>query len=171
LQRLIDGLPLSPALVKTLTWDVVAWNAAAVTVLGDYGARPKRERNVLRYLFLDPVARAKLPDWESDARFVVAAFRMDTVRSGGSAEAAALAAEMREASADFRRFWADNEMRSHGVGRKRIKHPTAGWLTLEYSALPVDGANGLGLVAHRPRRPRREDARAIERLLSEGVAK
>jgi transcriptional regulator with XRE-family HTH domain len=169
LQRLIDGLPLSPALVKTLTWDVVAWNAAAVTVLGDYGARPKRERNVLRYLFLDPVARAKLPDWESDARFVVAAFRMDTVRSGGSEEAAALAAEMREASADFRRFWADNEMRSHGVGRKRIKHPIAGWLTLEYSALSVDGANGLGLVVYTAATP--EDARVIERLLSEGVAK
>jgi hypothetical protein len=59
---------------------------------------------VLRHLFLDPKARARLPDWEADARFVVAAFRMDTVRSGGSAEAAALAAELREASEDFRCF-------------------------------------------------------------------
>ena len=32
LQRLIDALPLSPALVKTMTWDVVAWNAAAVSM-------------------------------------------------------------------------------------------------------------------------------------------
>ena len=164
LQRLIDGLPLSPALVKTMTWDVVAWNAAAVAVLGDYGARSAKERNVLRYLFLDPKARAKLPDWEADARFVVAAFRMDTVRSGGSAEAGALAAELREASPDFRRFWAENEMRSHGGGRKRLKHPTAGWLTLEYRALSVDGANGLGLVVYTAATP--ADARAIEGLLS-----
>jgi len=164
LQRLIDGLPRSPALVKTMTWDVVAWNAAAVAVLGDYGARPPRERNVLRYLFLDPKARERLPDWESDARFVVAAFRMDTVRSGGSAAAVALAADLRESSPEFRRFWAEKEMRSHGIGRKRFKHPTAGWLTLEYSALTVDGANGLGLVVYTAATP--ADARAIEQLLS-----
>src|SRR5689334_13986605 len=29
LQRLIDALPTSPAFVRTMTWDVVAWNAAA----------------------------------------------------------------------------------------------------------------------------------------------
>ena len=166
LQRLIDALPMSPALVKTMTWDVVAWNAAAVAVLGDYASRSSRERNVLRHLFLDPVSRKKLPDWESDARFVVAAFRMDTVRSGGSPEAAALAAELREASADFRRFWDQKEMRAHGVGRKRLRHPVAGWLNLEFTALAVDGTNGLGLVIYTAATP--ADGKKIEALLSRG---
>jgi hypothetical protein len=35
LQRVLDALELSPALVKTATWDVVAWNRAAATVLTD----------------------------------------------------------------------------------------------------------------------------------------
>ena len=126
--------------------------------------RSSRERNVLRHLFLDPVARKRLPDWEADARFVVAAFRMDTVRSGESPEAAALVGELREASADFRRIWDENVMHTHGVGRKRLRHPVAGWLNLEFSALAVDGTNGLGLVVYTAATP--ADARKIEDLLA-----
>lgn len=58
LQRVLDAMPLSPAIVKTPAWDVVAWNTAAAAVLTDYAARPARERNVLRSLFQDPGARA-----------------------------------------------------------------------------------------------------------------
>ncbi len=36
LQRVLDAMELSPALVRTLTWDVVAWNRAAAAVLTDY---------------------------------------------------------------------------------------------------------------------------------------
>src|SRR6187402_3380302 len=38
LQRVLDALDPSPALVKTATWDVVAWNRAAVVMLTDYAA-------------------------------------------------------------------------------------------------------------------------------------
>ena len=38
LQRLLDAFEVSPALIKTATWDVVAWNRAAAAVLTDYGA-------------------------------------------------------------------------------------------------------------------------------------
>jgi transcriptional regulator with XRE-family HTH domain len=33
LQRLLDAFEVSPALIKTATWDVVAWNRAATVVL------------------------------------------------------------------------------------------------------------------------------------------
>src|SRR6202012_4394141 len=35
LQRVLDALSPSPALIKTSTWDVVAWNRAAAAVLTD----------------------------------------------------------------------------------------------------------------------------------------
>ena len=54
LQRLLDTLEASPALVKTPTWDVVAWNRAAAVVLTDYGALPPREGNILRLVFGRP---------------------------------------------------------------------------------------------------------------------
>src|ERR1700739_2397772 len=48
LQRVLDALELSPALVKTSTWDVVAWNRAAAAVLTNYDALEGAQRNVLR---------------------------------------------------------------------------------------------------------------------------
>src|SRR5215510_6036343 len=58
LQRLLDAFEVSPALIKTATWDVVAWNRAAAAVLTDYGALPPERRNILRLIFGDPRVRA-----------------------------------------------------------------------------------------------------------------
>ena len=49
LQRLLDVLSYSPAIIRTATWDVVAWNRAAAAVLTDYGALSPDQRNVLRH--------------------------------------------------------------------------------------------------------------------------
>src|SRR5690348_7589418 len=38
LQRILDAMESTPALVRTVTWDVIAWNRAAAKVLTDYGA-------------------------------------------------------------------------------------------------------------------------------------
>ena len=120
LQRVLDAMPTTPAIVKTPAWDIVAWNAAAAAVLTDYAALSTGERNLLRRLFATPNVRAAMPDWEADARFALASFRVDAARAGDYPEAAALAAELHASSADFRRLWAENEMRSHWVGCKRI---------------------------------------------------
>src|SRR6202008_3861073 len=45
LQRVLDALNPSPALIRTAIWDVVAWNRAATVMLTDYGAVPPEERN------------------------------------------------------------------------------------------------------------------------------
>src|SRR3954452_4081214 len=54
LQRLIDTLEVSPALVRTAAWDIVAWNRAATVVMTDYGKLAPEDRNVLRLLFSNP---------------------------------------------------------------------------------------------------------------------
>src|SRR6202451_2005099 len=58
LQRVLDALDPSPAVIRTAIWDVVAWNRAATVIFGDYGSAPPEQRNILCYLFLDPRARA-----------------------------------------------------------------------------------------------------------------
>src|SRR5882757_3449705 len=73
LQRVLDALEPTPALIRTATWDVVAWNRAATVLLFDYGSVPPKERNALRYIFLDPRTRAAHDNWEGVARFVVSA--------------------------------------------------------------------------------------------------
>ena len=164
LQRVLDAFATTPALVKTPAWDILAWNAAATVVLADYPTVPLRERNILRRLFLKPEARAGMANWEEVARFVLAVLRLDVARAGGSAEADALVAELQEASAEFRAFWDESTMRSHGVTVKRLHHRVAGLLTLECSAFPVDGADGLTMIVFNPATA--EDAAAVGRLLA-----
>ncbi|WGS52605.1 helix-turn-helix transcriptional regulator [Paraburkholderia sp. D15] len=164
LQRVLDGMPLHPAIIKTPTWDVVAWNAAAVAVLGDYAAVPARERNVLRRLFGDPAMRACQPHWQESARVAVAVFRFDIARGGGSVEALALAAELQESSEDFRLLWAENEVLNHWGGTKQMMHSVAGPLTLEYTGFPVAGAEGLSMVVFTP--VSAGDVAAVESLVS-----
>ncbi len=53
LQRVLDSLEFSPAIIRTATWDVVAWNRAAAAMLTDYGRLPPEQRNILR-LILQP---------------------------------------------------------------------------------------------------------------------
>ncbi|AEG94117.1 helix-turn-helix transcriptional regulator [Ramlibacter tataouinensis] len=165
LQRVLDALTTSPTIVKSPNWDIVGWNAAAVAVLADYPSLPAGGRNVLRRLFSEDAVRASLPDWEADARFALAVFRVDAARAGDCPEAVALADELQETSADFRRLWAENEMRSNGSGIKRIQHPVVGALALEYSAFAVAGAEGLTMIVFTPKSG--ADAKAIESLLSD----
>jgi transcriptional regulator with XRE-family HTH domain len=163
LQRLLDVLAYSPAIVRTATWDVVAWNRAAAAVLTDYGALRPDQRNILRMIFCDPRSRAKQSDWKSVARFVVASFRIDAARAGADAEIAALVDELSQSSPEFASMWRDNNVQTHGDGVKQLLHPQLGPITLEYSAFAVDARPDLSLIVYNPATP--ADQKLIEALL------
>jgi transcriptional regulator with XRE-family HTH domain len=165
LQRVLDALNPSPAVIRTAIWDVVAWNRAATVMLMDYGSLPPEERNILRFFFLDPRARVAQYDWESVARFVLGAFRVDAARAGAAAEVEPLVDELCRRSPEFKAMWRDNDVRGHhGEAVKHIRHPTLGEFTFEYSAFAVDGRTDLTLVVHNPATP--EDAERIKSLLA-----
>ena len=153
LQRVLDALEPSPALIRTAIWDVVAWNRAATVMLTDYGSLPPEQRNILRFIFLDPRVRAAQYDWESVARFVVGAFRVDAARAGAAAEVEPLVDELCRLSPEFKVMWRDNDVRSHGEGVKHIKHPVLGPIAFEYSAFAVDGRPDLSMVVYNPVTP------------------
>lgn len=163
LQRVLDALEPSPALIRTAIWDVVAWNRAATTMLTDYGALPPEQRNILRFIFLDPRARAAQYDWESVARFVVGAFRIDASRAGATAEVEPLVDDLCRRSREFATLWRDNNVQGpHGDGVKRIRHPVLGQLMFEYSAFVVDGRADLTMVVYNPVMP--EDAERLRAI-------
>jgi transcriptional regulator with XRE-family HTH domain len=165
LQRVLDALDPSPALIRTAIWDVVAWNRAATAMLMDYGSLPPEQRNILRFIFLDPRARAAQYDWESVARFVLGAFRVDAARAGAAAEMEPLVAELCRLSPEFKAMWLDNDVRGpHGEAVKRIRHPVLGPLAFEYSAFSVDGRTDLAMVVYNPATP--ADAGRIKSLLA-----
>ncbi len=150
LQRLLDAWEICPAIIRTPTWDVVAWNRAASVVLTDYGTLPPQQRNILRLIFCNPRVRGAQDDWESIARFVVGAFRADVIRAGAASEAAQLVDELSRASPEFAALWAANDVRVHGEGTKRLHHASAGLIELEYSGFSVDGRPDLAMVVYHP---------------------
>ena len=164
LQRILDALDPSPALIRTATWNVVAWNRGATVMLGDYGALPPHQRNVLRIIFLDPRARAVQYDWEGVARFVVGAFRVDAARAGAATEVEPLVQELCRLSPEFKAMWRDNDVRgAPGEIVKHIRHPVLGPLAFEYSAFAVDGRTDLSMAVYNPVTP--EDTLKIGALI------
>lgn len=166
LQRVLDAFEASPALIKTTAWDVLAWNRAAAAVLTDYATLPPEQRNVLRLMFRDSRVRAAQHDWEDVARAVVGVFRADVTRSGAasSERVRRLIDELEQESPEFAAMWQDDEVRQFGEGRKRLTHPQAGEIGLEYSSFAVDGRPDLGLVVFNPATP--ADAARILDLVS-----
>ncbi|WP_312691627.1 helix-turn-helix transcriptional regulator [Kosakonia sp.] len=163
LQKVLDHMPFSPALIRNATWDVLAWNKAATVVLSDYPSLPFQQRNILRRMFLNPHVRAMQNDWQGLTRFLVAAFRADAVRAGAVAEIRPLVEELSAASAEFAALWQENDIEGMEEGTKILLHARAGQLSLEYSSFSVEGQPDLTMVVYNP--SSEEDARKIRSLL------
>jgi len=163
LQRFLDTLAYCPALIRTATWDVIAWNKAAATVLTDYSRLPEGQRNILRMMFRNAGVRAAQSNWQNVARFVVASFRADVARAGATGVVQSLVDELCATSPEFATMWRDNDVRAHGEGAKILHHPTVGSLSLELSAFAVDGRPDLIMLVYNPATP--ADAEKIKSLL------
>ncbi len=162
-RRALDGFVHRPAYIKTISWDVIAWNRAAQVILSDYEAMAPEDRNILEILFLDPVTRGRLPDWELEARRAVSTFRRELTRWGAPERAEKLVEKVRARSCDFARMWDAHDIGTLGEGVKRLAHPTAGDLALWYSSYALDDEPGLGLVLYTPDTD--DDARRMRELL------
>ncbi len=164
LQRMIDSLETSPALVKNAEWDIVAWNEAAAAVLTDYALLAPDQRNVMRLFFRNQRIRITQPDWEHTARFVVATFRAEIARTGTSRRAQSLIEELSQTSPEFAAIWREHDVRNYGEGTKLVQPAHGGIIALEYSSFAVDGQPGLGMVIYTPKAP--EDAGQVRSLLA-----
>jgi transcriptional regulator with XRE-family HTH domain len=167
LQRVLDGMVLSPAIIKTAMWDVVGWNRAAAVLLTDYAKLPREGRNILRLMFGSDHVRGRNADFDSIARFVVGAFRADVARAGASisVEVTKLVSELSRLSPEFEALWQDNDVVAHGEGIKRIHHPDAGLLAMEFSSFAVEGRPELGMIIYNPATP--DDAERLRMLLDQ----
>jgi transcriptional regulator with XRE-family HTH domain len=139
IRTLIDSLT-TPAFVLGCRLDVLAANRMARALLCDFDARPRRDRNHARWVFLDPAARERYLDWEEIARDNVASLRMFAGRYPDDPELSALIGELTVKSPEFASWWADHEVLRRGHGIKRYHHPVVGELTVAYEALPIPDA-------------------------------
>ncbi len=145
-QRVIDAMELCPAVVRNSIWDVVGWNHIAEVVLGPY-EDSSSERNILRRIFSNPPCE---PDqhWENFTRFVVGAFRAESMRNGRDVKD--FVKELTRLSPIFEQLWLENDVRAFGEGTKSFPHPVVGPIEFEYSAFGIQGRPDLSMVVYSP---------------------
>jgi len=136
--KLIDGLDTTAAIVLSARFDVLAWNAQAVTLMEDFGALAPADRNIARRHFL-PVPGVRPHYGMSGAaefsRIVVGQLHATEARYPRDPHTRTLIADLLAGSAEFAELWADAGVATVTHMIKSLDHPELGRLTLSCDAL------------------------------------
>jgi transcriptional regulator with XRE-family HTH domain len=144
LSAITDGV----AFVRDQRQDLIATNdlgrAFYSPVIGESGRTP----NLARFQFLDPASRDFYPDWDLFAHMCVAIMRAEAGRDPHDKGLQDLVGELSTRSEVFRSLWAAHNVRTHGTGTKRFRHPLVGELTLAYEELAITAEPGQVLLIY-----------------------
>jgi transcriptional regulator with XRE-family HTH domain len=168
LLQTLDALIHVPAFVIGRRCEILATNALARALYTDFDARPRHERNLIRFIFLDEAARELYRDWPKAARNAVAGLHLYAGRNPNDAQLADLVDELSARDADFRRWWAEYDVHRHSYGAHRFQHPIVGRMTLNYETLAhtADPEQVLGLHTADPGSPSERALRQLARSRS-----
>lgn len=148
IQAILDAFGPSPAYVRDIRWDVLAWNAAASRFFGDFGALPRARRNIAWLTLSDPGYRSLLADWDGDARQIVAALRSDYTAAREDPRFLELIREFEGSVPKFGKWWSAHEVRACGSGLRKYNHPLIGRIDLHYVALTMEDPHPWKVVMH-----------------------
>ncbi|WEX11217.1 helix-turn-helix transcriptional regulator [Chelativorans sp. AA-79] len=139
------GTISAPAYLLDHTWTARAWNRAAERLFTGWLDRPG-DRNLLRFIFLEPAARRLIRDHEARARRVAAEFRADVSGRMGDPAVRGLIEELRQRSPDFTRFWNEHWVLGREGGERTFDHPADGFLRYEQVTFALAGHPDLKLT-------------------------
>lgn len=155
LRQLLDAAGNVPALILGGRTDVLAGNRLAFLLLADFPAMPAAERNLTRWILLDPLAHGLFRDWKTIASDAVGSLRVDIGRHPNDGQANQLVGELAVHSEHFRHWWAGHRVAKASAGTVRLHHPVVGDLELnvENLVLPDDPDQTLRLFSAKPGSP------------------
>jgi transcriptional regulator with XRE-family HTH domain len=144
----LDALTEGVAFVRNARQDLLATNALGrafyAPLIGDGGRAP----NLARFQFLDPASREFYPDWDRFAEMCVAIMRAEAGRDPHDRGVQELVGELSTRSETFRRLWGAHNVRQHGTGTKRFRHPVVGEVVLAYEELAITADPGHVLMIY-----------------------
>lgn len=143
IRYLLDSLVETPAYVVDAKYELLAWNRLATMFIGDPSTFPASNRNMLRWVFLGPLADTHWSDEThlSFARQTVADLRAAYANYPGDPGIAALVTELLGCSPPFAEMWASHDVQVRRRIVKRVEHPLVGWLEFECQVLHVSTAD------------------------------
>ncbi len=152
----------SPAYLLDSLWNARAWNRPAASLFVgwldgalDGTGDATGDRNLLRYVFLSPVARRIIPDWQTRARRVLAEFRADSSRHLEDADLQSLVEDLRGRSALFTQCWTEHAVVDRTGGERAFDHPRKGRLHYQQIAFALANRPDFKLVMLVPEAPRK----------------
>jgi hypothetical protein len=118
-------------------WDLLAWNDIFQRFFPIL-CESHEDRNLLRYLFLDPDLPGLLIDWPLNARIAVSAFRISYAGHVGDKVFESLIAELLTKSPLFAELWNASEVLSPNETRTaRLRDPSTQFLLFSSVSLLV----------------------------------
>lgn len=126
----LTALEPSPAHIRDLRWNVLAWNRAE-SLLVNWHAYPPSERNIVWHHFTNPTFRRLMVNWEREARSLLSEFRMESGQHAEDPWFTSLIRQLHEISAEFRRWWPLHEVRRERELPIEIQHPDVGRLIFQ----------------------------------------
>lgn len=129
-QHVLNTLEPSPAHIRDLRWNVLAWNKIE-TILVDWSAYPPNERNIIWHHFTNPLFRQNMVNWERDARSVLSEFRMESGQNAEDSWYANLIEQLGDISVEFRQWWPLHEIRRERELPVELQLPQMGYLIFQ----------------------------------------
>ncbi len=127
-----------PAYGLDRLWNACCWNVAAAGLFTGW-LSADCQRNLLRFVFVEPAARTLIPHWQDRARRLLAEFRADYSRGLNDPRLRAMVDGLRRDSALFNREWNAQSVRGREGGLRHFMHPVEGALTyMQHSFSPAD---------------------------------
>jgi transcriptional regulator with XRE-family HTH domain len=148
IQQILDAITDAPAWVRNARHDMLAANRLARALYAPVLADARRPANNARFIYLDPSAREFFADWDRAADDIAAMLRSEAGSNPHDKQLIELIGELSTSSEVFRVRWAAHNVRFHRTGRKRIRHPVAGVLDLDFEAMEFPAHPGLTLLVY-----------------------
>jgi transcriptional regulator with XRE-family HTH domain len=135
--RCVDAIA-APAYILDRTWTARGWNGKAERLFVGWLDRPG-DRNLLRFIFLEPAARRLICGWEQRARRVAAEFRAASSAHRNDRTLRRLIEGLHRESPAFARFWDAHGVLGREGGERTFNHPTDGFLRYEQMTFDLAG--------------------------------
>lgn len=120
----LPSLFMGPAYLLDYTWTARAWNDDAANLLTGWLDGNTTERNLLKFVFLNPSAKQLIADWPERARRLVAEFRADYSRRPQDTAMQLLIDELLAQSPLFAQHWREQAVLNREGGERRFNHPS-----------------------------------------------
>ena len=131
-------------------WTARAWNEPAAALFVGWLDVPQAEKNLLRYVFLEPRAQTLIADWPERSRRLVAEFRSDFSRRPRDAGMGALVDDLLARSPAFAALWRQQTVLAREGGARAFHVPRLGLVRFEQSTLVVAAHPEVKLVCLAP---------------------